>query len=98
MTPKRGLTLKPFGEWDGVDRDYEFEINGKSDADYAKDVDNRRSISGTSVFLNGAPVCMRSGQQQSTTLSTTEAELVAGVQCAQDMLYVYRILTSIGLK
>ena len=60
--------------------------------------DNRRSISGTAVFLNGAPVCMRSGQQETTSLSTTEAELVAATQCAQDMLYEFRILTSIGLQ
>ena len=89
---------KPFGTWDGRDQNFEFQMKGKSDSDYAKDTDSRKSISGTSVFLNEAPVCMRSGQQESTTLSTTESELVAGTQCAQDVLYVYKIMTSIGLK
>ena len=59
-TPKRGLTLKPVGIWDGS-KEYEFEISGLSDSDYAKDPDNRRSISGTSVFLCAAPVALRSG-------------------------------------
>jgi hypothetical protein len=31
-------------------------------------------------------------------LSVTEAELYAATQCAQDMLYVMRLLGSIGLK
>ena len=30
-------------------------------------------------------------------LSVTEAETVAGVQCVQDMLYVKRLLESMGL-
>jgi hypothetical protein len=97
-TPKRGLTLKPTGKWDGIDKNYEFRIRGKSDADYAKDPDNRKSISGTTTFLEDTPVAMRCGQQNNVTLSTSEAELMAAVQCAQDMLYVYRILTSLGLK
>ena len=26
MTPKRGLVLKPYGDWYGISMDYEFEI------------------------------------------------------------------------
>jgi hypothetical protein len=51
-----------------------------------------------SVFLEGSPVVMRSGSQKSVTLSVTEAELAAAVQTAQDMLFVMRILESVGLK
>ena len=36
--------------------------------------------------------------QGSVTLSVTEAELVAGTECAQDMMYTMRLLESIGLK
>ncbi len=32
------------------------------------------------------------------TLSVTKAALVSGTQCAQDMLYVMRVLESMGLK
>ena len=41
---------------------------------------------------------MKSSQQKSVTLSTAEAELVSGTQCAQDMLFVMRVIESIGLK
>jgi hypothetical protein len=49
------------------------------------------------VFLNGAPVAQKSRQQKSVTLSSAEAELASGTQCAQDMLYVMQIMESIGL-
>jgi hypothetical protein len=88
--------LKPVGFWDG-DPQYEFIIAGKSDAAYATDTTNRRSISGYAVFLNGAHIAQKSGQQKSVTLSTAESKLAAGTQCAQDMLYAMRILDSIGL-
>ena len=41
---------------------------------------------------------MRSNTQKSVTLSVTEAEQAAAVGCAQDMLFVMRLLESIGLK
>jgi hypothetical protein len=73
-------------------------VDGCSDASYAPDPDNRKSVSASDVFLCGAPVVMKSQGQKIVTLSSTEAELVAAVNCAQDMLYVMRILESIGLK
>ena len=36
-TSKRGLILKPQGEWDGLDRDYKFKVNGVSDTEFFKD-------------------------------------------------------------
>ena len=96
-TPDRGLFLRPRGQWDGK-LGYKFDIEGISDATWGSDPDNRRSISGTAVMLNAAPVCMKSGQQISTTLSSAEAELVAGTNCAQDMLFVKRMLESMGLE
>jgi hypothetical protein len=96
-TASRGLLLKPTEEWDG-DPAYEFVITGRSDSDYAKDTDTRKSVSGTSTFLNGSPINTRSNTQKSVTLSVTEAELVAATQCAQDMLFNMRIIESMGLK
>jgi hypothetical protein len=96
-TPNRGLLLKPEGVWDG-DPKYEFVITGRSDATYASNLTNRRSITGYSVFLNGAPIAQKSGQQKSVTLSSAESELAAGTQCVQDMLYAWHIMQSIGLR
>ena len=41
---------------------------------------------------------MKSSTQKIVALSVTEAELYAAVQCVQDMLYVMRLLNSMGLK
>jgi hypothetical protein len=96
-TPKRGLLLKPDKEWDG-DPNFEFEVLGRSDSDFAKDPETRRSVSGYSTFLNKAPITMKSKMQTCVTLDVTSAELVSATQCAQDMLFIMRVLESIELK
>jgi hypothetical protein len=63
-----------------------------------KDPESRHSVSGYCTFLNGAPVNAKSKMQQCVTLSVTEAELVSATTCAQDMLFVMRLLESVGLK
>ena len=98
-TADRGLVLKPEGEWDGTPDSIEFVISGRSDSDYAKEAScNCKSVSGHRVLLNGAPVMFKSGTQRIVALSVCEAELYAGISCAQDMLYVKHVIESIGLK
>jgi hypothetical protein len=96
-TRNRGLVLSPDAIWDGSS-DFKFTIHGRSDSNYATNPDDRRSVSGGRVFLNGAPIMFRSGTQKFVTLSVTEAETAAGVTVAQDMLYIYRLLKTIGLR
>lgn len=95
-TPTHELTLKPTGHWECKDKEYLFRINGKSDADYAKDPDNCCSIRGIMVFLNNALVTIRSRQRACVTLSIMEADLYVATICAQDMLYVYQLLKLMG--
>eukprot|EP01082_Thalassiosira_pseudonana_P005580 g5185.t1 g5185 contig19:116136-117317(-) len=78
--------------------DFKWTISGRSDSNYAADIDDRRSVTGCHTFLNGAPVMFRSATQRFVTLSVTEAESAAGVTEAQDMLYAYNIIKSLGLK
>jgi hypothetical protein len=40
----------------------------------------------------------KSSTQKSVALSVCEAEQTAGVLCAQDMMYVWNVLESMGLK
>ncbi len=89
--------IEPAEFWDD-DRKSEFTISGRSDSDFAKDVISNKSVSGCSTFLCGAPVSIRSKMLDCVTLSVTEAELVAATQCAQDMLFVMRVLESMDLK
>ena len=97
-TPNRGLILKPKGNWDREDRNYEFEVTGRSDSNYATDPDTRKSVTGCRVLLEGTPVMFRSSTQRIVSLSVTESEMRAAVTCAQDMIFTMRILESIGLK
>jgi hypothetical protein len=75
----------------------EFIVTGRLDSDYVTNTDTCKSVSGSAIFLEGAPVVMQSNGQKSVTLSMTEAELAAAVQTAQDMMFAMRVIESIGL-
>jgi hypothetical protein len=70
--PEQGLLLKPTRQWDG-NPNFEFEVGGLSDANYATDPSTRRSVSGYSVLLEEALISMKSGRQKSVTLMTAES-------------------------
>jgi len=97
-TPNRGLLLKPEGSWDGTQENAVFNIRGRSDSDYAKCPDTRRSVTGCRTFLNGSPITFRSATQKTVSLSVTESEGSAGVTCVQDMLYTKKVVESMGMK
>jgi Reverse transcriptase (RNA-dependent DNA polymerase) len=67
-TMKKGLILTPKGKWDGKKDGTKIQIVGKSNSNYAKDLETRRSVSGYCVFMNGAPVGMKSKMQATVTL------------------------------
>ena len=98
QTREMGWCLNPTRKWDGKDRDFQFVINGKSDSDYACCPTTRRSVSGICVFLEEAVVSAKSVMQKIVALSVTEAETIAAVQCAQEMMLTYKIVISMGLK
>ena len=45
-TPERGWFLNSTRRWDGIDREFQFRVRGKADADFAKCPKTRRSVSG----------------------------------------------------
>jgi hypothetical protein len=53
-------------------------IKGYTDADFARDQDTRRSTTGYIYLYHGGPVVWASRRQKCISLSTTEAEYVAG--------------------
>ena len=93
-----GVVLKPTGNWDGKDKTFKFKIHGCPDSNYATDLDRRRSITGTVVYLNDAPIVFSRIMHKDVTLSPTETELAAVVTMVQDMIYVYRVITSMELQ
>ena len=98
-TSTHGKVFKPRRSCMSKDiEDFEFEIYGYSDSDYAKDPVKRRSVSGYSSFLEGCAVNTKSRMQPITALSVTEAELIAATECAQDLVFIKNVLESIGMK
>lgn len=69
---------------------------GYADADYAGDVDNRRSTTGLLFLRNGGAVAWKSKLQASVAASTTEAEYVAGAMAAREAVWLRRLDKELG--
>ena len=70
---------------------------GFVDADYAGDVDTRRSTSGYVFTMAGGPVSWSSKRQATVALSTTEAEYMSLTRTAQQVLWTYSFMSEVGL-
>jgi len=92
------LKCRPDAEWNR-NPEFKLRILGRLDSYYAKDVETRKSVSGTSTFLCGAPTIQQSTMQKIVALSVTQqADLITVTAMAQDMMYVKRLLESINLR
>jgi hypothetical protein len=60
-------------------------------------VNNQRSVMSCEVFLEDCCTSAKSKQMPFVTLSVTEAELAAAVECAQDLMYSMHVLEGMGL-
>ena len=69
---------------------------GYVDADYAGDVDTRRSCSGHVFLQAGGPSAWGSQYQQTVALSTTEAEYMAMSRAAKQMEFMYSSMDKVG--
>ncbi len=96
-TRDRGLVLNPMQKWNGS-KDHQVIIGRRSDSNYAKDTQTRKSISGYRALLEGAPVMFKSSTQKFVALLVCKVEQSSGVLWAQDMLYCKNVQESMGLK
>lgn len=69
-----------------------------SDADHGGNPDNKRSTSGYVVKMGTGAISWSSRLQPFVTLSTTEAEYVAAVAAAQEILWLRNLFTELGYK
>jgi hypothetical protein len=67
-----------------------------SDADFANDVQSRKSTTGYCIFTNG-PVLWRSKKQTLTAVSTTEAEYIALADASKAALHIHQLLVDMTL-
>ena len=68
---------------------------GYSDADWAGDVDDRKSTSGYVFQISGGAVCWRSKKQSCVALSTAEAEYMALASATQEAVWMKQLISDI---
>jgi len=77
-------------------REENSELVAYSDSDFAGDLDDRKSTSGSVFLLAGGAISWSSKKQPVVTLSTTEAEYIAAAACACQFVWLRRILIALG--
>lgn len=73
------------------------QLSVYADANWATDVNDRRSVSGVLVKLYGSTVSWFSRKQGAVSLSSTEAECAALVDGACELIWMKKLLTEIGI-
>ncbi len=73
-------------------------ITGYADADYAGDLDKRRSTTGFVFLFHGGPMSWTSRRQSCTALSTTEAEYMSACDASKEANWISWLLHEITGK
>ncbi|KAG2758651.1 hypothetical protein Pcac1_g29243 [Phytophthora cactorum] len=71
-------------------------LQGYSDADWAGDIESRRSTSGYAFMMNGGCISWRSKKQRTVALSSTEAEYMALSEATQEAAWLKVFLCELG--
>ena len=76
----------------------ELKLEAYCDADYAGDIDTRRSTTGYAFVLGGGAISWSSRLQPTVAVSTTEAEYMAAAYAIKEALWLRTLLTEMGLE
>nr|CAN73703.1 hypothetical protein VITISV_000540 [Vitis vinifera] len=74
------------------------KLQGYVDADFAGDIDSRKSTTGFVFTLGGTTISWASNLQKIVTLSTIEAEYVAAIEAGKEMIWLHGFLDELGKK
>jgi transposase InsO family protein len=86
------------GDSRGRKAQVQVDVCAFSDADWANDKGDRKSISGWVAKLNGDPVSWSSKKQRVVSISTCEAELYAEAAAIQEVLWLRGLMSELGLS
>jgi len=87
-TPDAALTFSPSGPR---------SLIGYSDADYAGDLDRRRSTTGFVFLLHGGAISWKSTLQKVVAQSTAEAEYMAAATAVKEAVWLRLLLADLGI-
>jgi hypothetical protein len=79
-------------------KDSEADLVCYVDADWAGDVDTRRSTTGYLFILCGAPVCWESKRQRAIAQSTCEAEFIAAANAARANVWLRNLMEELRIS
>ena len=75
----------------------DLKLRGYSDADWAGDLNKRKSTTGYVYTLGGGAISWGSKKQTSTAMSTAEAEYIACSTAVQEAVWLRNLLCDIDL-
>lgn len=73
------------------------KLVGYSDADFANDLETRKSISGYCALYGTSPLFWRSARQSIVTRSTAEAEFEAGGDLVRDIIPLQTLMLDVRI-
>jgi hypothetical protein len=86
-TKNRGITF----------RGSDLTLTGFCDADYAGDLDTRKSTTGYVFITNGGAISWNSKRQPTVAVSTTEAEYMAAASATKEGLWLRKLFYSLDI-
>uniref|UniRef100_A0A0A9X817 Retrovirus-related Pol polyprotein from transposon TNT 1-94 n=1 Tax=Lygus hesperus TaxID=30085 RepID=A0A0A9X817_LYGHE len=81
-----------------IDSDCPEKLVAYCDADFAGDVDSRKSTTGFVIFYSNGPVSWTSRKQPIVATSSTESEYISAAECARTLIYLRNFLEELSGK
>jgi len=76
----------------------DLNVHAYSDADWAGDLDSRRSTTGYVVYAAGGPIAWQSKLQTTIAVSTMEAEYMAAFGAIQELIWTKGVMDELGFE